>query len=68
MPRAASFSSRALFFTVLCAVLVVAPHLPFLRLPFFWDELGQFVPASLDLYRDGAWIPRTATPNAHPPG
>jgi len=46
----------------------VAIHLPYLRLPFFWDELGQFVPAALDLYRDGAWIPQTAAPNVHPPG
>ena len=35
---------------------------------FFWDEVGQFVPASLDLFHKGALVPRSVTPNAHPPG
>ena len=43
-------------------------HLPYLKLPYFWDEMGQFVPAALDLYRDGAWIARSVPPNVHPPG
>jgi hypothetical protein len=38
-----------------------------LRLPYFWDELGQFVPAALDIFHDGAWIPHSTVPNAHPP-
>ncbi len=50
------------------AMLVLALHLPFLHLPFHWDEAGQFVPAALDLYRYGDLIPRSATPNVHPPG
>ncbi len=29
---------------------------------------GQFVPASLDLFRAGAWIPVSTVPNVHPPG
>src|SRR5450631_3628417 len=41
---------------------------PYLNLPYFWDELGQFVPAALDIYRDGAWVPHSTVPNAHPPG
>ena len=56
-----------LFFVALAALLFAA-HLPYLRLPFFWDEMGQFVPASLDLYQTGAWIPKTTLPNVHPPG
>jgi len=43
-------------------------HLPDLRLPYFWDEMGQFVPAARDILRDGAWIPHSAAPNVHPPG
>ena len=54
-------------FAVLAAFLVLA-HAPLLRLPFFWDEAGQFVPASLDIYRTGAWIPVSTVPNIHPPG
>lgn len=48
--------------------LLVAAHYPYLRLPYFWDELGQFIPQSLDLLETGAWIPVTTTPNIHPPG
>lgn len=47
--------------------LVMAIHLPYLRLPYHWDELGQFVPAALDLYRDGSLVPHSTVPNVHPP-
>ena len=60
--------ASALYFFLAFAALLLAIHLPYLKLPFFWDELGQFVPAALDLYRDGAWIPHSTTPNVHPPG
>src|SRR5271166_718802 len=49
------------------AGIVFIAHLPYLRLPYFWDELGQFVPAALDIFRDGAWVPHSTVPNAHPP-
>jgi hypothetical protein len=29
--------------------------------------MGQFVPAALDIERNGAWIPHSAVPNVHPP-
>jgi hypothetical protein len=48
--------------------LLLVTHLPFLDLPFYWDELGQFIPASLDLFQHGWWIPRSTLPNSHPPG
>ncbi len=57
-----------LFFFALIAAVVFCTHLPLLELPFYWDELGQFVPASLDLFHHGAWIPQTTLPNIHPPG
>jgi hypothetical protein len=57
-----------LFFFAAFALAIFLIHLPYLGLPFFWDETGQFVPASLDLFRHGYWVPRSATPNAHPPG
>jgi 4-amino-4-deoxy-L-arabinose transferase-like glycosyltransferase len=50
------------------ALVVFLAHLPYLGLPYFWDELGQFVPAALDILHDGAWIPHSTVPNAHPPG
>jgi small basic protein len=48
--------------------IILAVHAPYLRLPYFWDEMGQFVPAALDIQRVGAWIPHSAPPNVHPPG
>jgi 4-amino-4-deoxy-L-arabinose transferase-like glycosyltransferase len=59
--------SYAFAFAVIAAFLILA-HGPLLRLPFFWDEAGQFIPASLDLFRAGAWIPVSTVPNIHPPG
>lgn len=47
---------------------LIAIHVPYLSLPYFWDELGQFIPAALDILRDGAWVPHSTVPNVHPPG
>jgi hypothetical protein len=49
------------------AALIVPAHLWLVRLPYYWDEAGQFVPAALDLLHDGAWIPHSTEPNIHPP-
>jgi 4-amino-4-deoxy-L-arabinose transferase-like glycosyltransferase len=59
--------SSLLFFVAFLA-LMAAIHLPYLKLPYFWDEMGQFAPAALDLYHDGAWVPHSTLPNVHPPG
>ncbi len=69
-PRAsANVSTRiCLLASVAAALFVFFSHLPFRNLPFYWDELGQFVPAALDIFRTGAWIPRSTVPNVHPPG
>ncbi len=65
-PRAAR--GTGLVFLAVFALLVVLIHVPFLDLPFHWDEVGQFVPASLDLFQNGRWVPHMVTPNVHPPG
>ncbi len=64
--RAIRFSTLLLLAAF--ALLVFLAHLPYFGLPYFWDELGQFVPAALDILHDGAWIPHSTVPNAHPPG
>lgn len=46
---------------------LLAAHWPFLHLPYYWDEAGYFVPAALDLFRHGWWVPRTTLANGHPP-
>src|ERR1700756_1615556 len=50
------------------ALFVLLSHAGLLKVAFFWDELGQFVPASLDIFHTGAWIPYSTVPNVHPPG
>jgi hypothetical protein len=55
-------------FFVIFALIVYLTHAPFFGLPFFWDEVGQFIPAALDIYAHGEWVPHAAVPNVHPPG
>ena len=57
-----------LFFLVLFGLVVFLSHAPLLHLPYYWDELGQFIPAALDIFHGGAWIPHSTVPNVHPPG
>ncbi|HEY2015108.1 MAG TPA: hypothetical protein VGH38_16480 [Bryobacteraceae bacterium] len=60
-------------FLVLCALVVFSSHLPLIGLPYYWDEIGQFIPAALDILHGGSifdsksWIPHSTVPNIHPP-
>jgi hypothetical protein len=38
-----------------------------LRLPYYWDEAGYYIPAAWDFFRTGSLIPITTLTNAHPP-
>ena len=42
-------------FAAFAALLLL--HLPLLRLPYFWDEAGYYIPAALDFYRSWLLIP-----------
>jgi len=55
-----------LLFALLFAALMLL-HAPLLRLPYFWDEAGYYVPAARDLYLTGSLIPQSTLSNAHPP-
>ena len=46
---------------------VFLTHLPLLRLPYFWDEAGYYIPAAYDFFRSGSLIPYSTLTNAHPP-
>ncbi|MEO6802148.1 MAG: glycosyltransferase family 39 protein, partial [Granulicella sp.] len=48
-------------------VAVTAAHGTLLRLPYFWDEGGYYIPAALDFFRTGTLIPQSTVTNAHPP-
>ncbi len=38
-----------------------------LRLPYYWDEAGYYIPAAWDFFRTGSLIPTSTLTNAHPP-
>src|ERR1700761_2438153 len=61
----ASLSTTVLFLLVFAAVYLT--HLTLLRLPYFWDEAGYYIPAALDFYRRHALVPTSTLANAHPP-
>jgi len=48
-------------------VAVYLTHFRLLRLPYFWDEGGYYIPAAWDFFRTGALIPQSTITNAHPP-
>lgn len=67
-PERAHFfrSSLWLVFTAIFAAVVLV-HLPLLRLPYYWDEAGYYIPAAYDFFRTGSLIPFSTLSNAHPP-
>ena len=48
-------------------VSVVLLHYPLLRLPYYWDEAGYYIPAALDFFRSGQLVPRSTLPTGHTP-
>ena len=68
--RSTSAGSRrlsALHIFPVIFVVVFLLHAPLLRLPFFWDEAGFYVPAAHDLVHYHTLIPRTTMDTGHPP-
>lgn len=65
-------SHRRAYSILICyaifAAYLFATHYRLLDLPFFWDEAGQFISQSWDLYTRGLIIPESALPNSHTPG
>src|ERR1700746_615659 len=59
------FHSAMLF--ALIFLMVFLAHVPLLRLPYFWDEAGYYIPAARDLLLTGSLIPHSTPSNAHPP-
>src|SRR5215472_2491349 len=57
--------SLQIFSVIFVAIFFL--HLPLLRLPFFWDEAGYYVPAAYDLAQNHALIPHTTLDTGHPP-
>ena len=61
-----SFRDQLLTYSLIFTGLFVA-HAPLLRLPYFWDEAGYFIPAARDLLLTGSLVPHSTLSNAHPP-
>jgi 4-amino-4-deoxy-L-arabinose transferase-like glycosyltransferase len=55
-----------MIFPVVFAALY-ASHFTLLRLPYYWDEAGYYIPAAWDFFRTGSLIPTTTLTNGHPP-
>src|ERR1700676_2777157 len=55
-----------MIFPVIFAALY-ASHCSLLRLPYYWDEAGYYIPAAWDFFRTGSLIPTSTLTNAHPP-
>jgi 4-amino-4-deoxy-L-arabinose transferase-like glycosyltransferase len=60
------FDNPGLVFALVFAGIFLL-HISLLRLPYFWDEAGYYVPAARDLLFSGSLIPHSTPSNAHPP-
>jgi hypothetical protein len=58
---------QQIFLFALLFMGLMLSHAPLLRLPYFWDEAGYYVPAARDLLLSGTLIPQSTPSNAHPP-
>jgi hypothetical protein len=65
-PASSAWGQQFLLFALFFAGLMLL-HAPLLRLPYFWDEAGYYVPAARDLFLNGTLIPTSTPSNAHPP-
>ncbi len=65
-PAYSAWVPQFLLFALFFAILMLL-HAPLLRLPYFWDEAGYYVPAARDLFLTGTLIPHSTLSNAHPP-
>ena len=65
-PASSAWVQQLLLFALFFAGLMLL-HAPLLRLPYFWDEAGYYVPAARDLFLTGTLVPQSTPSNAHPP-
>ncbi|MGA2349550.1 MAG: glycosyltransferase [Terracidiphilus sp.] len=65
-PRLNAHLTAWIIFPAVFAALFLT-HFTLLRLPYYWDEAGYYIPAAWDFFRTGSLIPITTLTNAHPP-
>src|SRR6266513_2650877 len=64
-PSLPNLSGVQVFAVIFTAIFLL--HAPLLRLPYFWDEAGYYIPAAYDFFQHGELIPHSTLSNAHPP-
>ena len=65
-PRLGAPLPAWIIFPVVFAALYIS-HFTLLRLPYYWEEAGYYIPAAWDFFRTGSLIPFSTLTNAHPP-
>lgn len=63
----ADFSPKNIQIFALIFTAILLLHAPLLRLPYYWDEAGYYIPAAYDFFTHGYLIPHSVPSNAHPP-
>jgi len=61
------FRIRGIHIFALLFTAIFVLHAPLLRLPYFWDEAGYYIPTAYDFFTQGSLIPTSVPSNAHPP-
>jgi Dolichyl-phosphate-mannose-protein mannosyltransferase len=64
-PGRRSTSDVAVCLAIFAGILLL--HAPLLRLPYYWDEAGYYIPSARELLLTGSLIPKSPPSNAHPP-
>jgi 4-amino-4-deoxy-L-arabinose transferase-like glycosyltransferase len=64
-PSLPSVGGLQMFALIFTAIFLL--HAPLLRLPYFWDEAGYYIPAAYDFFQHGELVPHSTLSNAHPP-
>jgi 4-amino-4-deoxy-L-arabinose transferase-like glycosyltransferase len=58
---------RTVLAVILAFIALLILHAPLLRLPWFWDEAGYYIPAALDFYHAGRLVPASTQAIGHTP-
>ena len=60
--RPPRFRFRAILGSLAAFAVLCLLHYPLLRLPYYWDEAGYYIPAALDFYSSGQLVPSSTLP------
>ena len=61
------FRVRPILNWVAAFAILLALHYPFLRLHYYWDEAGYYIPAAMDFFRSWQLVPSSTLPTGHTP-